>query len=146
MSKKFGPNQPAPVTNSLTKLDFHADVNVDVDVGLSIANQHSEILLHINNSKFEQSDINREFCVLICLPGGIERRNSMRSLKNRVAQWIVCLCKWILMANIIKTYWPDGGGQGQNPENTAQGHSGHNSICPKGGYMSLGTYSLPWDI
>ena len=33
----------------------------------------------------------------------------------------------------IKTYWPAGGGRGQNPENTAQGHSGHNSICPKGG-------------
>ena len=28
----------------------------------------------------------------------------------------------------IKTYWPAGGGRGQNPENTAQGHSGHNSI------------------
>ena len=38
----------------------------------------------------------------------------------------------------IKTYWPAGGGRGQNPENTAQGHSGHNSICPKGGYMSQG--------
>ena len=92
------------MTNSLTKLDFHADVNVDVDVGLSIANQHSEILLHINNSKFEQSDINREFCVLICLPGGIERRNSLRSSINRVAQCIVCLCKCILVANMIYIY------------------------------------------
>ena len=27
------------------------------------------------------------------------------------------------------TYWPAGGGGGQNPENTAQGHSGHTSIC-----------------
>ena len=42
----------------------------------------------------------------------------------------------------IKTYWPAGGGRGQNPENTAQGHSGHNSICPKGGYMSQGR--LTW--
>ena len=25
---------------------------------------------------------------------------------------------------IFKTYWPAGGGRGQNPENTAQGHSG----------------------
>ena len=30
----------------------------------------------------------------------------------------------------IKTYWPAGGGRGQNPENTAQGHSGHNAIRP----------------
>ena len=34
-----------------------------------------------------------------------------------------------IYANIM-TYWPAGGGRGQNPENTAQGHSGHNSICP----------------
>ena len=33
----------------------------------------------------------------------------------------------------IKTYWPAGGGRGQNPENTAQGHSGQNAIRPKGG-------------
>ena len=30
----------------------------------------------------------------------------------------------------IKTYWPAGGRRGQNPENTAQGHSGQNAICP----------------
>ena len=29
-----------------------------------------------------------------------------------------------------KTYWPAGGARGQNPENTAQGHSGHNAIRP----------------
>ena len=29
-----------------------------------------------------------------------------------------------------KTYWPAGGGRGQNPENTAQGHSGQNAIRP----------------
>ena len=29
-----------------------------------------------------------------------------------------------------KTYWPAGGGQGQYPENTAQGHSGQNAIRP----------------
>ena len=34
-----------------------------------------------------------------------------------------------LTSNIM-TYWPAGGGRGQNPENTAQGHSGQNSICP----------------
>ena len=33
-------------------------------------------------------------------------------------------------ASSSMTYWPAGGGRGQNPENTAQGHSGHNSICP----------------
>ena len=47
----------------------------------------------------------------------------------------------------FKTYWPAGGGRGQNPENTAQGHSGHNSICPPGqppeGHIaSLGTYRI----
>ena len=31
-----------------------------------------------------------------------------------------------------KTYWPAGGGRGQNPENTAQGHSGQNAIRPPG--------------
>ena len=30
----------------------------------------------------------------------------------------------------IKTYWPAGGGRGQNPENTAQGNSGQNAIRP----------------
>ena len=30
----------------------------------------------------------------------------------------------------FKTYWPAGGGRGQNPENTAQGHSGQNAIRP----------------
>ena len=30
----------------------------------------------------------------------------------------------------VMTYWPAAGGRGQNTENTAQGHSGHNSICP----------------
>ena len=30
----------------------------------------------------------------------------------------------------FKTYWPAGGGRGQNPENAAQGHSGHNAIRP----------------
>ena len=35
-----------------------------------------------------------------------------------------------IVLKIIMTYWPAGGGRGQNPENTAQGHSGHNSICP----------------
>ena len=44
--------------------------------------------------------------------------------------------------DFTKTYWPAGGGRGQNPENMAQGHSGHNSICPKGGYMSQGR--LTW--
>ena len=39
------------------------------------------------------------------------------------------------------TYWPAGGRRGQNPENTAQGHSCHNSICPKGAYMS---HMLAW--
>ena len=29
-----------------------------------------------------------------------------------------------------KTYWPAGGGRGQNPENTAQGNSGQNAIRP----------------
>ena len=32
------------------------------------------------------------------------------------------------------TYWPAGGGRGQNPENTAQGHSGH--------IGSIGTYRI----
>ena len=41
-----------------------------------------------------------------------------------------------------KTYLPAGGGRGQNPENTAQGHSGHNSICPEGHIASLGTYRI----
>ena len=31
---------------------------------------------------------------------------------------------------LFKTYWPAGGGRGQNPENTAQGHSGQNAIRP----------------
>ena len=35
-------------------------------------------------------------------------------------------CVWIY----IKTYWPAGGGRGQNPENTAQGNSVQNPICP----------------
>ena len=30
----------------------------------------------------------------------------------------------------FKTYWPAGGGRGRNPENTAQGNSVQNPICP----------------
>ena len=47
----------------------------------------------------------------------------------------------------FKTYWPAGGGRGQNPENTAQ-RVPREAICPKGGNMSQGrlTWSLPWDI
>ena len=41
----------------------------------------------------------------------------------------VCLSLHQKLHNFM-TYWPAGGGRGQNPENTAQGHSGHNSICP----------------
>ena len=35
-----------------------------------------------------------------------------------------------LKKKITKTYWPAGGGRGQNPENTAQGNSGQNAIRP----------------
>ena len=51
----------------------------------------------------------------------------------------------------IMTYWPAGGGRGQNPENTAQGHSGQNSgrcapLVLSTRSTSLGTYRLPRDI
>ena len=56
VSKKFRPNQPAPVTNSLTKLD-----SMLMLMSMPVSwNQHSEILIHINNSNWAFIGVKRQ--------------------------------------------------------------------------------------
>ena len=51
---------------------------------------------------------------------------------SRIESWIEPLLMLLKISHFvhIKTYWPARGGREQNPENTAQGNSVQNPICP----------------
>ena len=55
---------------------------------------------------------------------------NMKIRRARLSDIITPILCIAFLHYFAKTYWPAGGGPGQNPENTAQGHSVHNSICP----------------
>ena len=105
-------------------------VNLDMEL-VNIVNRFFRAGLRLSGAPTEKN------CALrvVCLANSFKRLSSMMEEFADVANRY---CRTF----IIKTYWPAGGRRGQNPKNTAQGHSGHNSICPKGGYMSLGR--LTW--
>ena len=75
---------------------------------------------------------------VVCLVGGGAvcgtntfgaRADTMAALATDSRIQMCAHCAQEIQGN-TKTYWPAGGGRGQNPENTAQGNSGQNAIRP----------------
>ena len=111
--------------------------NLSFSVGKLIIEKPKRWMSEMQMSEsWEFQSLRQEKCWRICITrqqkvsSGTETETGRIFTGNSICCWCSNQGKKTHMYTYIITYWPAGGGRGQNPENTAQGHSGHNSIPP----------------